>query len=122
MAITANMTTHQGRELTDAYCVIKNVRVKKFDDFENIVVKDEEGAITSETNEKKEGFWKLFYEIEIYEDKDKRDHHDSNMYKIKNNHIDMQKIDFDINSSSNLYSLAYNDLKTNENLSNAKDA
>ncbi len=113
MAITANMTTHEGRELTDAYCVVKSVRVKKFDTHEL----NDDGVM-----EKKESFWKLFYEIEIYENKDKRDHHDSNMFKIKNNHVDMQKIDFDVTSSNNLYSLAYADLKTNSQLSNVKDA
>ena len=113
MAITANMTTHNGRELTNAYCVIKSVRVKKFDTHEEN---------SEEVMEKKESFWKLLYEIEIYENKDKRDHFDSNMFKIKNNHLDMQKIDFDISSSSNLYSLAYENLKMNDHLSNVKDA
>ena len=50
MAITANMTTHDGTALTDAYVRIPTAYVKKMD-----------------------GNWKLVYDVLIYKDKDTRD-------------------------------------------------
>ena len=50
MAITANMTTHDGIALTDAYVRVTSTYVKKMDDD-----------------------WKLVYDVVIYKDKATRD-------------------------------------------------
>ena len=104
MAITANMTTHDGVSLTNAYIRITSTYVKKIED-------DEDGT------------WKLVYDVEIYKDKATRD--DKNKEKsmrISNRHLQHFKIDYDITTSTNPVALAYADLKANENLSNVSDA
>ena len=100
MAITANMTTHEGIALTDAYVRVTQAYVKKMDDD-----------------------WKLVYDVLIYKDKDTRD--DANKeqsMRISNRHVDHFKIDYDLDATDNPIQLAYADLKTNSQLSNVKDA
>ena len=100
MAITANMTTHEGIAITDAYIRVTNASVKKA-----------------------ESDWKLIYDVLIYKDKDTRD--DANKeqsMRISNRHVDHFKIDYDLDATDNPIQLAYADLKTNSQLSNVKDA
>ena len=100
MAITANMTTHDGTELTDAYVRVMSTYVKKMGSD-----------------------WKLVYDVVIYKDKATRDDEDTERsMRISNNHIDHFKIDYSLDATDNPVALAYADLKTNENLSNVKDA
>ena len=99
MAITANMTTHDGVALTDAYVRVTEAYVKKMDND-----------------------WKLVYDVEIYKDKDTRDDATKEQsMRIKNNHVDHFKIDYSLDASDNPVKLAYADLKTNSELSNVKD-
>jgi len=100
MAITANMTTHDGVALTDAYVRVTSTYVKKMDSD-----------------------WKLVYDVEIYKDKATRDDAvKENSMRIRNQHIDHFKIDYDLDASDNPVKLAYANLKTNSQLSNVKDA
>ena len=100
MAITANMTTHDGTELTDVYVRVMSTYVKKMGSD-----------------------WKLVYDGVIYKDKATRDDEDTERsMRISNNHIDHFKIDYSLDATDNPVALAYADLKTNENLSNVKDA
>ena len=100
MAITANMTTHDGVALTDAYVRVTSTYVKKMDSD-----------------------WKLVYDVEIYKDKATRDDAiKENSMRIRNQHIDHFKIDYDLDASDNPVKLAYADLKTNSELSNVQDA
>ena len=99
MAITANMTTHDGTALTDAYVRIPTAYVKKMD-----------------------GNWKLVYDVLIYKDKDTRDDETKEQsMRIKNNHVDHFKIDYSLDATDNPIKLAYADLKANDQLSNVKD-
>jgi len=105
MAITANMTTHDGVALTDAYVRVTSTYVKK--------MKDNEGNET----------WKLVYDVLIYKDKDTRDDATKEQsMRIKNKHVDHFKIDYSLDASDNPVKLAYADLKTNSELSNVADA
>ena len=105
MAITANMTTHEGIALTDVYVRVVQAYVK------NMV--DDEGNAA----------WKLVYDVLIYKDKDTRDdNHKEQSMRIKNNHVDHFKIDYNLDATDNPIKLAYADLKTNSQLSNVKDA
>ena len=100
MAITANMTPHDGIALTDSYLRVTQAYVKKMD-----------------------GDWKLVYDVLIYKDKDTRDdNHKEQSMRIKNNHVDHFKIDYSLDATDNPIKLAYADLKTNSQLSNVKDA
>ena len=100
MAITANMTTHDGVALTSAYIRVSSAYVKK---------------INSD--------WKLVYDVLIYKDKDTRDDATKEQsMRIKNNHVDHFKIDYSLDASDNPVKLAYADLKTNSQLSNVADA
>ena len=100
MAITANMTTHDGVALTDAYVRVSSAYVKKMDSD-----------------------WKLVYDVLIYKDKDTRDDATKEQsMRIKNNHVDHFKIDYSLDASDNPVKLAYADLKTNSELSNVADA
>ena len=100
MAITANMTTHDGVALTDAYVRVTSTYVKKMDSD-----------------------WKLVYDVEIYKDKATRDDEAKEQsMRIKNKHVDHFKIDYDLDASDNPVKLAYADLKTNSELSNVADA
>ena len=100
MAITANMTTHDDVALTDAYVRVTSTYVKKMDSD-----------------------WKLVYDVEIYKDKATRDDAaKENSMRIRNQHIDHFKIDYDLDASDNPVKLAYANLKTNSQLSNVKDA
>ena len=106
MAITANMTTHDGIALTDVYVRIPEAYVKK-------MVVDDDGTTA----------WKLVYDVLIYKDKDTRDDkHKEQSMRIKNNHVDHFKIDYSLDATDNPIKLAYADLKTNSQLSNVKDA
>ena len=100
MAITANMTTHDGVALTDAYVRVKSTYVKKMDSD-----------------------WKLVYDVEIYKDKDTRDDEAKEQsHRISNKHLQHFKIDYSLDASDNPVKLAYADLKTNSELSNVADA
>ena len=103
MAITANMTTHDGIALTDSYVRVTQAYVKKM-----------------------EGDWKLVYDVLIYKDKDTRDDPDDKnteiTMRIKNNHVDHFKTDYSLDATDNPIKLAYADLKANSQLSNVKDA
>ena len=105
MAITANMTTHDGVALTDAYVRVTSTYVKK--------MVDGEGSAA----------WKLVYDVEIYKDKDTRDDATKEeTMRIKNLHVDHFKCDYSLDASDNPVKLAYADLKTNSELSNVADA
>ena len=105
MAITANMTTHDGVALTSAYIRVTSTYVKK--------MKDNEG------NE----VWKLVYDVEIYKDKATRDDEAKEQsMRISNRHVDHFKIDYSLDATDNPVKLAYADLKANSNLSNVADA
>ena len=98
MAITANMTTHDGIELTDAYVRVTQAYVKKLGD------------------------WKLVYDVLIYKDKDTRDDATKEQsMRISNRHGDHFKIDYSLDATDNPIKLAYADLKANSQLSNIKD-
>ena len=100
MAITANMTTHDGVALTDAYVRVTSTYVKKMDSD-----------------------WKLVYDVEIYKDKATRDDEKKEQsHRIKNNHMQHFKIDYSLDASDNPVKLAYANLKTNSQISNVKDA
>ena len=99
MAITANMTTHDGVELTDVYVRVTQAYVKKMDDD-----------------------WKLVYDVLIYKDKDTRDDKDKEQsMRISNRHVDHFKINYSLDATDNPIKLAYADLKANSQLSNVKD-
>jgi hypothetical protein len=100
MAITANMTTHDGVAVTDAYVRVTSTYVKKMDSD-----------------------WKLVYDVEIYKDKATRDDEvKEKTMRISNRHLQHFKIDYDLDASDNPVKLAYADLKTNSQLSNVQDA
>jgi len=100
MAITANMTTHDGVALTDAYVRIPTAYVKKMGSD-----------------------WKLVYDVLIYKDKDTRDDTvKEGFMRIRNRHVDHFKIDYSLDATDNPIKLAYADLKTSLQLSNIKDA
>ena len=99
MAITANMTTHEGTVLTDVYVRVTQAYVKKMDDD-----------------------WKLVYDVLIYKDKDTRDDEaKEKTMRISNRHVDHFKIDYSLDATDNPIKLAYADLKANDQLSNVKD-
>ena len=99
MAITANMTTHDGIALTDAYVRVTQAYVKKMGSD-----------------------WKLVYDVLIYKDKATRDDEiTEKSMRIRNRHVDHFKTDYDIDTSTNPIALAYADLKTNSQLSNIAD-
>ena len=99
MAITANMTTHDGIALTDVYVRVTTAYVKKM-----------------------ESDWKLIYDVLIYKDKDTRDDADKEKtMRISNRHVDHFKIDYSLDATDNPIKLAYADLKTSSQLSNVKD-
>jgi len=105
MAITANMTTHDGVALTSAYVRVTSTYVKK--------MKDNEGNDS----------WKLVYDVEIYKDKATRDDKETERtMRIFNKHLQHFKIDYSLDASDNPVKLAYADLKTNSELSNVADA
>tara|TARA_B100001094_G_scaffold65822_1_gene61863 strand:- start:424 stop:732 length:309 start_codon:yes stop_codon:yes gene_type:complete len=99
MAITANMTTHDGVALTSAYVRVTSAYVKKMGSD-----------------------WKLVYDVEIYKDKDTRDDEEKEQsMRISNRHLQHFKTNYDITTSTNPIALAYADLKTNSQLSNIAD-
>ena len=99
MAITANMTTHDGVALTSAYVRVTSTYVKKMGSD-----------------------WKLVYDVEIYKDKATRDDEATEQsMRISNRHLQHFKIAYDITTSTNPVALAYADLKTNSQLSNIAD-
>ena len=100
MAITANMTTHDGVALTDVYVRVTETYVKKMGSD-----------------------WKLVYDVELYKDKATRDDEDKEQsMRIKNRHVDHFKADYSLDATDNPIKLAYADLKTSSQLSNIKDA
>ena len=99
MAITANMTTHDGTAHVSAYTRVTQAYVKKMDSD-----------------------WKLVYDVLIYKDKATRDDEATEKsMRIKNRHVDHFKTDYDIDTSTNPIALAYADLKTSSQLSNTAD-
>jgi len=99
MAITANMTTHDGNAHVSAYCRVSAAYVKKMGSD-----------------------WKLVYDVLIYKDKATRDDEAKEQsMRISNRHVDHFKIAYDITTSTNPVALAYADLKTNSQLSNVAD-
>jgi hypothetical protein len=113
MAITANMTTHEGIALTDAYCYIPTAYVKKFDGEWS--GNDEDGYTQADAT------WKLIYDVLIYADADKRADRLEHTYRIKNSHLDHFKVDYSLDATDNPFKLAYADLKANDQLSNVQD-
>ena len=104
MAITANMTTHDGVALTDAYVRVVQAYVKN--------MPDDDGNDA----------WKLVYDVLIYKDKDTRDDADKEKtMRISNRHVDHFKIDYSLDATDNPIKLAYADLKT-EKIKSTKDA
>ena len=100
MAITANMTTHDGSAHVSAYCRVSAAYVKKMGSD-----------------------WKLVYDVLIYKDKATRDDETTEQsMRISNRHVDHFKIDYSLDATDNPVKLAYADLKTNSQLSNVKDA
>ena len=99
MAITANMTTHDGVALTDAYVRVTSTYVKKMGSD-----------------------WKLVYDVESDKDKAPRDDEvKEKTMRINNRHLQHFKIDYSLDATDNPVKLAYADLKTNSQLSNVKD-
>jgi len=99
MAITANMTTHDGIELTNVYVRVTSAYVKKMGSD-----------------------WKLVYDVEIYKDKATRDDEEKEQsMRINNNHVQHFKIDYSLDATDNPIKLSYEDLKTNSELSNVND-
>ena len=99
MAITANMTTHDGTAHVSAYIRVTEAYVKKMGSD-----------------------WKLVYDVIIYKDKATRDDATKEQsMRISNRHVDHFKIAYDITTSTNPVALAYADLKTNSQLSNVAD-
>ena len=126
MAITANMTTHDGIALTNAYCYIPTAYVKKFNGEWSLKTPqemNEDGSVKTEAvYEQGDATWKLIYDVLIYKDKDTRDDKDKEQpMRIKNNHVDHFKIDYSLDATDNPIKLAYADLKANDQLSNVKD-
>ena len=113
MAITANMTTHDGIALTDVYCYVPTAYVKKFDGEWS--GNDENGWTQGDAT------WKLIYDVLIYADVDKRADRLEQTYRIKNRHVDHFKVDYSLDATDNPFKLAYADLKANDQLSNVKD-
>ena len=126
MAITANMTTHDGIALTDAYCYIPTAYVKKINGEWSIKTPqelNEDGSVKTEAvYEQESDSWKLIYDVLIYADADKRANKLEQTYRIKNRHVDHFKVDYSLDATDNPFKLAYADLKTNSQLSNVKDA
>ena len=99
MAITANMTTHDGVALTSAYVRVTSAYVKKMGSD-----------------------WKLVYDVEIYKDKATRDDEATEQsMRISNRHLQHFKIDYSLDATDNPVKLAYADLKANSQLSNVAD-
>ena len=99
MAITANMTTHDGTAHVSAYTRVTQAYVKKMDSD-----------------------WKLVYDVLIYKDKATRDDEvTEKSMRIRNQHVDHFKIDYSLDATDNPIKLAYADLKTNSQLSNIAD-
>ena len=125
MAITANMTTHDGIALTDAYCYIPIAYVKKFDgewSLKTPAEVDSDGTVTKEAvYEQGAASWKLIYDVLIYADADKRADRLEEIYRIKNRHVDNFKVDYSLDATDNPFKLAYANLKANSQLSNVKD-
>ena len=113
MAITANMTTHDGIALTDAYVRVSEAYVKKING--EWTGDDDAGYTQADST------WKLIYDVIINVDASKRADRLEKNYRIKNRHVDHFKIDYDIETSTNPIDLAYADLKTNSQLSNIAD-
>jgi hypothetical protein len=94
MAIKANMTTHDGIALTQAYVRVTSTYVKKMGSD-----------------------WKLVYDVEIYKDKATRDDETTEQsMRINNQHLQHFKIDYSLDATDNPVTLAYADLKSKTSL------
>ena len=125
MAITANMTTHDGIALTNVYCYIPTAYVRKVDGDWSIKTPtefNEDGSVKTEAiYEQSSSSWKLIYTVLIYSNAEKRADRSEQSYRISNRHIDQFKINYSLDATDNPFKLAYADLKTNSQLSNIAD-
>ena len=101
MAIKANMTTHDGIALTQAYCIVRNAKVAKLEDDS----------------------FELVYEVQIYATAAKRAEETEQSNRISNNNLTNLKCVYDpTTGEQNAFKLAYADLKTQSGLASIADA
>ena len=101
MAIKANMTTHDGIALTQAYCIVRNAKVAKLEDDS----------------------FELQYQVQIYATAAKRAEETEQINRISNNNLTNLKCVYDpTTGEQNAFKLAYADLKTQSGLASIVDA
>ena len=101
MAIKANMTTHDGIALTQAYCVVRSAEVKKLEDDS----------------------FELEYQVGIYATAAKRAEETEQNNRISNINLRTLKCVYDpTTGEQNAFKLAYADLKTQSELASIVDA
>ena len=101
MAIKANMTTHDGIALTQAYCIVRNAKVAKLEDDS----------------------FELEYQVQIYASAGKRAEETELNNRISNNNLTNLKCVYDpTTGEQNAFKLAYADLKTQSELASVVDA
>ena len=101
MAITANMTTHDGIDLTQAYCIVRNAKVAK----------------------KEDNSFELEYEVQIYASAEKRAEETEQDNRISNTELRTLRCVYDpTTGEQNAFKLAYADLKTQSGLASIADA
>jgi len=100
MAIKANMTTHDGIALTQAYCVVRSAGVEKLEDDS----------------------FHLKYEVQIYASAAKRAEETEKNNRITNNNLKIIKTTYSTDETDNLFKLAYAHLKTQSGLTSVVDA
>ena len=107
MAITATVDLGNGVSKASCYIIVPTAYVKKFDEL------DKDGNPI---------WFKLIYDVEIYQNKSARDSSRQPSNQIKCRKVDHAKIDYDPTTSDNPFKLAYTHLKTNSSLSSVSDA
>ena len=101
MAIKANMTTHDGIALTQAYCIVRNAKVAKLEDDS----------------------FELEYQIDIYASAEKRAEETEQDNRISNTELRTLSCVYDpTTGEQNAFKLAYADLKTQSGLASIADA
>jgi len=101
MAIKANMTTHDGIALTQAYCIVRNAKVAKLEDDS----------------------FELQYEVQIYAAAAQRAEETEQDNRILNTNLKTFKCVYDPdNGEQNAFKLAYVNLKTQSGLASIVDA
>ena len=101
MAIKANMTTHDGIALTQAYCIVRNAKVAK----------------------KEDDSFELKYEVQIYASAEKRAEETEQDNRISNTKLRTLSCVYDpTTGEQNAFKLAYADLKTQSGLASIADA